>query len=125
MPLEISSKEVITPFHFDKSLSYNYNIIMKELLFEWDENKNNINKKKHGVSFEEAKTVFDDDRAILFDDPDHSEFEDRFLIIGFSVTENLFIVSHCYRQNDNVIRIISARKATKNESHFYYEYNGG
>ena len=59
---------------------------MKELLFEWDEKKNSINKKKHRVSFEEAKTVFDDDKAVLFDDPDHSEDEDRFLILGFSST---------------------------------------
>ena len=98
---------------------------MKELLFEWDEKKNSINKKKHGVSFEEAKTVFGDDKAVLFDDPDHSEDEDRFLILGFSSTEKLCIVSHCYRQDDNVIRLISARKATKSESGFYNEYNGG
>ena len=61
---------------------------MKELLFEWDEKKNSINKKKHGVSFEEAKTVFDDDKAVLFDDPDHSEDEDRFLILGFPVLKS-------------------------------------
>lgn len=83
--------------------------------FEWDENKNSINKKKHKVSFEEDKTAFYDDNAILFDDPEHSESEDRFLLIGISNKTNLLIVCHCYRQSDEVIRIISARKATKNE----------
>ena len=62
--------------------------------FEWDPNKNEINKKKHGISFEEAKTVFYDEYAILFDDPDHSEEEDRFIILGLSQRENLCIVSH-------------------------------
>jgi len=89
--------------------------------FEWDSRKNEINQKKHGISFEEAKTVFYDEYAILFDDPDHSEEEDRFLIIGFSQRENLCIVSHCYRGEDEIIRIISARKATKVETSFYTE----
>ena len=65
--------------------------------FEWDENKNQINQKKHGISFEDAKTVFEDELAILFDDPDHSAEEDRFLIIGMSRTEKICIVSHCYQ----------------------------
>ena len=89
------------------------------MLFEWDPNKNEINKRKHGVSFEEAQTVFFDECAILFDDPDHSEEEDRFLILGLSQRENLCIVSHCYRGADEIIRIISARKATKTETSFY------
>ncbi len=97
---------------------------MKEISFEWDDNKNDLNIKKHGISFEEAKTVFYDPDAVLFDDPDHSEEEDRFLIVGFSETEKLCLVSHCYRQGD-VIRLISARKATRKESAFYVEYNGG
>ncbi len=87
--------------------------------FEWDPNKNEINKKKHGISFEEAKTVFYDEYAILFDDPDHSEGEDRFLILGFTQREHLCIVSHCYRGEDETIRIISARKATKSETTYY------
>ena len=87
--------------------------------FEWDPNKNEINRKKHGISFEEAQTVFYDEYAILFDDPDHSETEDRFLIIGFSQRENLCIVSHCYRGKDEIIRIISARKATRTEQSYY------
>ncbi|MCC8110265.1 MAG: BrnT family toxin [Ruminococcus sp.] len=90
--------------------------------FEWDENKNSINKKKHKVSFEEAKTAFYDDNAILFDDPEHSESKDRFLLIGISNKANLLIVCHCYRQSDEVIRIISARKATKNEIKQYQEW---
>lgn len=86
--------------------------------FEWDANKNEANIQKHGMSFEEAVTVFDDSFAILFDDPDHSYGEERFLIIGVSCETKICIVSHCYR-NGNVIRIISARQATKNEKLFY------
>ncbi len=93
---------------------------MKSLEFEWDENKNNINKKKHQVSFEEAQTVFYDEYAVLFDDPDHSIDEERFLIIGYSDNNKVCIVSHCYRYNDK-IRIISARLATKNERRYYEE----
>ena len=89
--------------------------------FEWDENKNLINQRKHGVSFEEVKSVFEDTYAILFDDPDHSEYEERFLIIGMTVTKGICIVSHCYRGADETIRIISARKATKSERNVYEE----
>lgn len=96
-----------------------YNIIMEMINFEWDENKNTINKKKHGLSFEEAKEVFSDDNAILFDDPDHSVGEERFLIIGMIKSQKICIVSHCYRDNDDIIRIISAREATKNEKTTY------
>lgn len=87
--------------------------------FEWDENKNEINKKKHGISFEDVESVFSDFSAIIFDDPDHSETEERFLIIGMSLRIGICIVSHCYRNNENIIRIISARKATKNERMIY------
>lgn len=87
--------------------------------FEWDENKNQINKKKHGISFEDVESVFSDFSAIIFDDPDHSETEERFLIIGMSLRKGICIVSHCYRNNENIIRIISARKATKNEQMIY------
>lgn len=89
--------------------------------FEWDENKNLINQRKHGVSFEEVKSVFEDPYAILFDDPDHSEYEERFLIIGMTVAKGICIVSHCYRGADETIRIISARKATKSERNVYEE----
>lgn len=94
---------------------------MKEIKFSWDENKNYANKKKHGLSFEEAKEVFGDENAILFDDPDHSFEEDRFLIIGAIKSTKICIVSHCYRDDDNVIRLISAREATKNEKRMYQE----
>lgn len=92
--------------------------------FEWDPNKNEINKQKHKISFEEAQTVFYDEYAILFDDPDHSDAEDRFIILGLSQRENLCIVSHCYRGEDEIIRIISARKATKAETNFYTTNRG-
>ena len=82
--------------------------------FDWDENKNRINLEKHGITFEEASTVFFDDRAILFDDPEHSIDEDRFLLLGMSETAKVCIVCHCYRESDTVIRIISARQATRN-----------
>lgn len=87
--------------------------------FDWDDNKNKININKHGISFDEAKTVFFDERAILFDDPEHSEEEDRFLLLGMSEEANLCIVCHCYRESDTVIRLISARKATKKEGEIY------
>lgn len=83
--------------------------------FEWDENKNKINQRKHGINFDEASSVFFDEQAILFDDPEHSDYEDRFLLLGMSETANICIVCHCYRESDTVIRIISARKATRRE----------
>ena len=89
------------------------------MIFEWDENKALANIKKHGVSFEEERAVFYDDYAVLFDDPDHSEAEDRFLIIGMSSEKGVCIVSHCYRSEDERIRIISARKATRTERSIY------
>ena len=89
------------------------------MVFEWDENKNLINQKKYGISFDDARSVFYDDSAILFDDPDHSEYEDRFLIIGMSNIKGICIVSHCYRDTDDRIRIISARTATKSERKIY------
>lgn len=92
---------------------------MECIQFEWDENKNHINQNKHNISFEEAKTVFYDDEALVIDDPDHSEAEERFIILGLSNKANLLIVCHCYRASDAVIRIISARRATKTESKFY------
>lgn len=95
---------------------------MEVLKFEWDENKNKINKSKHKVSFEEAKTVFYDVEALVIDDPDHSEDEERFIILGESSRANLLVVCHCYRVSETVIRIISARKATKTESRQYYRY---
>lgn len=87
--------------------------------FEWDQNKNLINIRKHGVSFEEASTVFYDDESLIIDDPLHSIDEERFVILGFSSHSRLLVVCHCLRSNDSVIRIISARKATRKEGLIY------
>ena len=87
--------------------------------FDWDKNKNIINQKKHGISFEEASSVFYDERAILFDDPEHSIQEERFLLLGISNNSRVCIVCHCYRESDTVIRIISARQATRREENRY------
>ena len=92
---------------------------MDMIRFEWDENKNIVNQKKHTISFEEAQTAFYDDNALLIDDPDHSAEEERFILLGFSHRANLLVVCHCYRQSESVIRIISARKATRNEERAY------
>ncbi len=92
---------------------------MKELSFEWDSNKATENYKKHGVTFKEAQTVFFDDYAVEFYDDEHSEWEDRFLLLGLSAKLRLLMVCHSYREHESTIRIISARKATKNESKHY------
>lgn len=91
------------------------------LQFEWDEVKNKRNRSKHGVWFEEAQSVFDDPASRVFLDPEHSDEEDRFLTLGISSAARLLVVVHCYRKSDSVIRIISARKATKKEAKFYEE----
>ena len=94
---------------------------MNYIRFEWDENKNRANIKKHKVSFEEAKTVFYDENARLISDPDHSNSEDRFILLGLSHNAKLLVVIHTYKEQDELIRIISARKATKNERKFYFK----
>ncbi len=83
--------------------------------FEWDEKKNAANRRKHGVSFEEARTAFLDDNARVIPDPDHSEGEDRFVLIGLSISLRVLVVCHCYRQTEEIVRIISARRADQNE----------
>lgn len=93
---------------------------MNDLRFEWDENKNRENIRKHGVSFEEAQTVFLDENAMRFFDPDHSQDEDRFIMLGLSFKLRVLVVCHCYRKNDTVIRIVSARKADKHEAKNYW-----
>jgi hypothetical protein len=90
-----------------------------ELRIEWDEAKNRDNVRKHKISFGEAATVFYDERALFLADPDHSDEEDRFLLLGLSARLRLLVVCHCYRADDEVIRIISARKATKPEAVVY------
>ena len=93
---------------------------MKYLEFEWDENKDQTNTKKHGVSFDEARTAFFDENAIQFFDPDHSETEDRFLLLGTSYSLNTLVVCHCYREDETIVRIISARLADKDEEQAYW-----
>ena len=93
---------------------------MNEMRFEWDEAKNRESKRKHAVSFEEAQTVFLDENALRFYDPDHSEDEDRFLMLGISFRLRVLVVCHCYRAGDTIIRIISARKADKQEEADYW-----
>lgn len=87
--------------------------------FVWDENKNRANQKKHNIAFEEAKTVFYDDNARLIHDPEHSDSEERFILLGLSSSLKLIIVVHAYKEKDEIVRIISARKVTKNESKYY------
>jgi uncharacterized protein len=89
--------------------------------FVWDQKKNIANIKKHKISFEEARTVFFDDNARLIPDPEHSIGEERFVILGITNKLRLLVVVHTYKENDDVIRIISARKATKTETKFYYK----
>ncbi len=93
---------------------------MDDLKFDWDKSKAALNEKKHGISFEEAATIFYDDNALEFHDPDHSDREDRFFMVGLSFKTRVLLVSHCVRQG-SVIRIISARKATKHEAQKYWE----
>ena len=94
---------------------------MKTIQFNWDKNKARINLTKHKISFEEAQSVFDDDNARLIFDPDHSEDEDRFILLGLSYSLKVLVVVHCYKDNENIIRLISARKATKLEEKNYKE----
>jgi len=109
-------------YPIDKQIQKHYNIIMKTLRFDWDEYKAEANIKKHGISFEEAKSVFYDEYARLIPDPDHSESEDRFILLGFSIELKILTVVHCYKDEENIIRIISIRKSTKNETKYYKEH---
>jgi len=92
---------------------------MTDLRFEWDGPKASENRRKHGITFEEAHTVFSDERALLIDDPEHSDHEARFVILGLSVALRTLVVCHCYRRGGDLIRIISARKANKSERKLY------
>ena len=95
---------------------------MSDLGFEWDEAKSRENIRRHDVSFEEAQTVFLDENAIRFFDPDHSADEDRFLMLGISLHLRVLVVCHCFRADDAVILIISARKANRNEQADYWNW---
>jgi uncharacterized DUF497 family protein len=92
---------------------------MNKIIFQWDEQKNAINQQKHGISFEEAESVFFDDYALQFWDEEHSQEEERFLLLGRSSRMRLLLIVHCFREEDSIIRIISARKATKTECKEY------
>ncbi len=92
---------------------------MNGIAFEWDESKNKANLQKHGISFEEAESVFYDQYALLIADPDHSETEDRFLLMGLSAKLRLLLVCHCFEVDDGLIRVISCRKASKQEMSLY------
>lgn len=93
---------------------------MDGLRFEWDERKNALNRRKHGVSFEEARTAFLDENARVIPDPEHSVGEERFVLIGLSISVRVLVVCHCYRKSDQTIRIISARKANRDETDEYH-----
>ena len=93
---------------------------MYDLIFEQDSKKDEANVEKHSVSFEEAKSVFYDEFAVQFYDPDHSEDEDRFILLGTSYRLNTLVVCHCFRKEETVVRIISARKADRNEKEVYW-----
>ena len=92
---------------------------MNGMTFVWDERKNRENQRKHGISFEDATTIFADENARLIRDTDHSESEDRFILIGFSAKLRILVVVHAYRQDEKEVRIISARKATPKERKQY------
>lgn len=92
---------------------------MAELRFEWDDRKNAQNRRKHGISFEEAQTVFFDEQALLIADPDHSEHEERFILLGMSSALRTLVICHCYRREPDVIRLISARRADRQEREDY------
>jgi len=94
---------------------------VSELRFDWDPAKAAANLRKHGVSFDEAETVFYDDHALLLDDPDHSAQEDRFVLLGLSAKPRILVVVHCYREDPDTIRFISARPATRSERARYTE----
>ena len=95
---------------------------MREIAFSWDKRKERENQRKHGISFEEASTAFADENARLKHDPDHSQQEDRFILLGFSAKLRILVVAHAYRADGNQIRIISARKAIRNERRQYGQF---
>jgi uncharacterized DUF497 family protein len=92
---------------------------MSSLRVHWDARKSASNKQKHGVSFEEARSVFADGHALLMDDPDHSHNEQRFVLLGASAALRVLVVCHCYREEGDLIRIISARRAAPSERAIY------
>lgn len=114
MSLEVSA------IGLDRRKIGTYDVHMIDLEFKWDDRKNKANTKKHGVSFEEARTIFFDEKATAFFDPDHSEDEDRFILLGISIRLRILVVCHCFRESETVVWIISARKADKVEAQDYW-----
>ena len=94
---------------------------MNWIRFEWDPRKEKTNLKKHGISFEEARTAFYDESAVQFYDPDHSDEEDRFVLLGMSLKPQVLVVCHCFRESETLVRIISARKADQDEEKEYWK----
>lgn len=92
---------------------------MDGIRFAWNPKKNRLNKARHGVSFEEAKTAFFDEHARIIADPEHSDDEERLILLGLSIGLRVLVVCHCYRESDRIIRIISARKADPSERRDY------
>ena len=95
---------------------------MSDLRFVWDPRKASASEKKHGVSFEEAESVFLDEQALLIGDPEHSDDEDRFILLGLSARLRILVVCHCFRESETVVRIISARKADGDEENEYWRH---
>ena len=111
-----------TSMYLANLIKHKYNVHMNELEFEWDKRKETANVRKHGVSFEEARTAFYDEGAIQFYEPDHSDQEDRFILLGLSLKPQVLVVCHCVQESETVVRIISARKADKDEERVYWEW---
>ena len=114
-----SNRRIREPWGIDNGIHCGYNRGMNPLQFTWDPVKARANAEKHGVTFEEARTVFFDENALEFYDDVHSEWEERFLLLGVSGALRLLLVCHCVKEEEGLIRIISARKATKNEAKWY------
>ncbi len=93
---------------------------MRSVHFVWDKRKDLANRRKHGISFDEAETAFHDENAKVYFDPDHSETEDRFILLGISLQLRVLVVCHCYREAESVVRIVSARKADRGEQEDYW-----
>ncbi len=102
-------------------VQHTYTGVVTELRFAWDPRKAASNRAKHGVTFEEARTAFYDPAALVIADPEHSQEEDRFVLLGLSERLRLVVVVHCHRESSNVIRLISARRATRTEQRQYVE----
>ncbi len=118
--IERSTRGFGPPIPLESTPGLLYNVHMQRLELVWDARKNRTNQSKHGVSFEEARTAFYDENAKVYFDPDHSQDEDRFLLLGMSQRLRVLVVCHCYREKEGKIRIISARRADRGEEQEYW-----